>query len=288
MTKTPRIVAVGELLWDLLPEGKQLGGAPGNVAHHARQLGADAVLVTRVGKDALGDEACVQSNPVTLHTQRDPLKATGTAAVQLGPDGQPKFVLAEDVAWDYIAFDDATRDLARRADAICFGTLAQRSPVSRSTIRAIVDAAPAQALRVLDLNLRDPFWTRDIVDQSLEAASVVKLSDSELDRLLPTGGERDRVAALAKRFDLDVVALTRGAKGSLLYKGGEFVEHPGIPATVRDAIGAGDSFTATLTVGLLRGAPLDEISERANRVASFVCTQAGATPRLPKDLLYKD
>ncbi len=277
-----RILAVGELLWDLLPEGKQLGGAPGNVAHHARQLGADAVLISRVGNDLLGAEANTQNSQVDLD------HPTGTASVTLGPDGQPKFELAADVAWDYIAFDDVARVFAAKTDAVCFGTLAQRAPVSRATIRAIVNAAPAKALRVLDLNLRDPFWTREIVDESLALATVLKLSDSELDRLTPAGPERDRVASLAKRFDLDVVALTRGAEGSLLYKGGEFVEHAGIPVTVRDAIGAGDSFTATLTVGLLRGAPLDEISERANRVASFVCTQPGATPRLPKDLLYKD
>jgi fructokinase len=152
----------------------------------------------------------------------------------------------------------------------------------------MLEAAPATTLRVLDLNLRDPYWSREIVDASLEAATVLKLSDSELDRLEPQGGVRDRMARLASRFKLDLVALTRGANGSLLYRHGEWVEHPGVPVSVRDAIGAGDAFTATLIVGLLRGAPLDQISDRANRVGAYVCTQPGATPRLPKELLYKD
>jgi fructokinase len=282
---TLRVVAVGELLWDLLPEGKQLGGAPGNVAHHARELGAEAALVTRVGKDPLG--AAAQSNRVVL-CQVDEQRPTGTASVSLGSDGQPCFCLAADVAWDHIAFDDAVRRLADTADALCFGTLAQRSPVSRATLQAMLEAAPATTLRVLDLNLRDPYWSREIVDASLEAATVLKVSDSELDRLEPQGGVRDRMARLASRFELDLVALTRGANGSLLYRHGEWVEHPGVPVSVRDAIGAGDAFTATLIVGLLRGAPLDQISDRANRVGAYVCTQPGATPRLPKELLYKD
>jgi len=301
---TLRVVAVGELLWDLLPEGKQLGGAPGNVAHHARELGAEAALVTRVGLDPLGEEALSQSSPAVLRNkdsavapqsspavlrmQRDAARPTGTAAVKLGGDGQPHFELTADVAWDYIAFDDDARRLADTADALCFGTLAQRSPVSRATLQAMLEAAPATALRVLDLNLRDPYWSRGIVDASLEAATVLKLSDSELDRLEPQGGVRDRLARLASRFDLDLVALTRGANGSLLYRHGEWVEHPGVPVSVRDAVGAGDAFTATLIVGLLRGAPLDQISDRANRVGAYVCTQPGATPRLPKELLYKD
>jgi fructokinase len=283
--RTLRVVAVGELLWDLLPEGKQLGGAPGNVAHHARELGAEAALVTRVGKDPLG--AAAQRNRVVL-CQVDEQRPTGTASVSLGSDGQPCFSLAADVAWDHIAFDDAVRRLADTADALCFGTLAQRSPVSRATLQAMLEAAPATTLRVLDLNLRDPYWSREIVDASLEAATVLKLSDSELDRLEPQGGVRDRMARLASRFKLDLVALTRGANGSLLYRHGEWVEHPGVPVSVRDAIGAGDAFTATLIVGLLRGAPLDQISDRANRVGAYVCTQPGATPRLPKELLYKD
>jgi len=283
--RRPRVVAVGELLWDLLPEGKQLGGAPGNVVHHARQLGADATLITRVGRDPLGREA--GQNLVEVLSS-DPVRPTGTATVALDANGQPRFQLAEDVAWDYIELDEAARGLAARADAIYFGTLAQRAPVSRRSIRELLAAAPQRALRVLDLNLRDPYWSPELVEQSLGAATVLKLSDGELARLPLEGGVRERIAQLARRFDLDLVALTRGPQGSLLYRAGDWVEHPGVPVTVRDAIGAGDAFTAALVVGLLRGVPLDVLSDRANRIGAYVCTQPGATPRLPQDLLYND
>lgn len=282
----PRILAVGELLWDLFPDGRQLGGAPGNVAHHALSLGADVVLLSRVGRDALGDDAVARLReagipPTAL--QRDPTAPTGTAAVQVDRDGQPRFHLAEDVAWDRIAPPDSVR-----ADAVYFGTLAQRAPGSRRTIRRLLAAG---ALNVLDLNLRDPHGSDEVIRTSLGLADVVKVSEDELDRcsrLLELGGDRrDRIAELARRFRLRLVALTRGSRGSLLYGGGRWSEHPGLEVPVTDAVGAGDAFTAALLLGLLRGESLDAISRQANQVAAFVCTQRGATPRLPVELRGK-
>jgi len=279
----PRVVAVGELLWDLLPGGKKLGGAPGNVAHHARSLGADVVLVSRVGRDPLGDEALrrLESEGLSVaEVQRDEGAPTGTAAVQIDRDGQPRFELAADVAWDRI---ESPRDV--RADAVCFGTLAQRGPVTRRAIRRLLRPG---ALRVLDLNLRDPYWSEEVILSSLALADVVKLSEAELDRCgLPAGDARDRIARLARRFHLSHVALTRVSRGSLLYSRGEWVEHSGLEVDVEDAGGAGDAFTAALVVGILKGDPLDRINGTANEVAAYVCTQPGATPQLPVELRGK-
>jgi len=279
----PRVVAVGELLWDLLPGGKQLGGAPGNVAHHARSLGADVVLVSRVGRDPLGDEALLRLESEGLSVagvQRDEGAPTGTAAVRIDRDGQPRFELAADVAWDRI---ESPKDV--RADAVCFGTLAQRGPVTRRAIRRLLRPG---VLRVLDLNLRDPYWSQEVIQRSLALADVVKLSEAELDRCgMPEGDARDRIARLARRFHLSHVALTRGSRGSLLYSRGEWVEHSGLEVVVEDAVGAGDAFTAALVVGVLKGDPLDRINGTANEVAAYVCTQPGATPRLPAELRGK-
>jgi len=288
----PFVVAAGELLWDLLPGGKELGGAPGNVVTHARRLGADGALVSRVGRDALGDEAidrATESGLPAALIQRDPVAPTGTAAVGVDRDGQPRFALASDVAWDRIVLDDAAREAVGRADAICFGTLAQREPASRDAIRGMLAACRPGALRVLDLNLRDPFWTEEIVRRSVESADVLKVNGQELDRLAGmfglSGDVREQVEPLARRFRWKVVAVTLGAEGSLLYSRGRWDAQPGMKVAVRDSVGAGDAFTAALTLGLLRGEPLDCIHRRASEVAGYVCTQPGATPRLPAYLM---
>ncbi len=287
----PFVVAIGELLWDLLPGGKQLGGAPGNVATHALRLGADAALVSRVGRDSAGDLALERLREAGLPLgtiQRDPHAPTGTAAVAVDRDGQPHFTLAADVAWDRIAFDAPAQEAGARADAVCFGTLAQRAPGSHEAIRGLLAACRPGVLRVLDLNLRDPFWTDEVVQSSLESADVLKINERELDCCaggldLP-GGLRERVEELSRRYRLVAVAVTRGANGSLLYSRGRWDEHPGVPVKVRDAVGAGDAFTAALLLGLLRGDPLDRINRHANDVGAFVCTQPGATPQLPEAL----
>jgi fructokinase len=288
MSPLYRIVAIGEVLWDLLPEGKQLGGAPANFIYHAHALGADARLVSRIGDDALGQEVRDRFRRLGLPTDCVAVDAdapTGTVSVELGPDGKPSYVIHENVAWDRLAVDETTLAAVRRADAVCFGTLAQRGTQSRLTIRRLVAAAPANALRILDVNFRLPFIDRETVEASLELASVLKLSDEELQVLAELiglhGSIQAQVTELVRRYGFSLVALTRGAQGSLLFRDGEWSDHPGLATAVRDTIGAGDAFSAALAMGIRAGLPLDEINTHASEVAAYVCSQPGAMPPLP-------
>jgi fructokinase len=286
-----RVLAIGEVLWDLLPSGRQLGGAPANFAYHCRALGADAQLVTRIGADALGEEVLERFRMVGLPTENvtvDPAAPTGTVLVELGPGGQPRFTIHENVAWDRLTADEIAIDRAADAHAIYFGSLAQRSEPAREAIRSLIAASHADALRVFDVNLRPPYIDRDVIEGSLALASVLKLNEEELPVFaamfgLPQG-VRDQVTALARRFNLPVVALTRGERGSLLWADGAWSDHPGLVVEVCDTVGAGDAFTAALTVGLLAGWGLDAINQRANEVAAFVCTMPGGMPALPDRL----
>ena len=288
-----KILAVGEVLWDLLPTGKQLGGAPTNFTFHCRSLGALARMVTRVGDDDLGRQVRERFRLLSLPTetvQVDPDWPTGTVAVTLSSDGQPRFNILENVAWDHIEADSVAMTESAMADAICFGSLAQRSECTRRAIRALISAARPEALRIFDVNLRPPFVDRDVIAESLELANVLKLNDQELVELstmfgLPPG-MRDAMEELARRFGLSMVALTRGSDGGLLWAEGRWSDQPGRPVEVRDTIGAGDSFTAALTVGLLTGRSLEEINRHANEVAAFVCSQPGGTPSLPEELRF--
>ncbi len=286
-----RILAAGEVLWDLLPDGKQLGGAPANFTYHCRSLGADARLVTRIGKDSLGNEVLERFRLLGLPTetvQIDPEFPTGTVEVALADDGQPRFTIRENVAWDRITADASMLAVAAKADAICFGSLCQRSEPARTAIRSLVAAAAPTALRLFDVNLRPPFVDRDVIAESLALANALKLNDLELPELAVMFGlsttDRESMAELADRFGLELVALTRGPHGGLLLARGGWSDHPGRPVAVKDTIGAGDSFTAALVVGYLAGRPLDEINRHANDVAAFVCSQPGGTPALPDAL----
>lgn len=283
-----KVLAVGEILWDLLPSGKQLGGAPANFAYHAHALGAESRVVSRVGDDPLGREILARLHALGLPTDGvgvDTVAPTGTVSVELAADGQPRFTIHEDVAWDRLAADEASLAFAAQADAVCFGSLAQRSEPSRSCIRKLVTAAPVAALRVFDINLRQHFYSREIVEESLRLANALKLNDTELPVLAAMfglgGSVREQLATLAERFGLRAVALTRGAHGSLLLAGGAWSEHAGLTVKVVDSVGAGDAFTAAMALGLLAGRPLDEINRHANEVAAYVCSQPGATPVLP-------
>ncbi len=282
------VVGVGELLWDILPGGKQLGGAAANFAYHAQMLGAESWLVSSVGNDALGHEILKRLDAMRLLSDGitiDPRAATGTVNVELTPEGQPKFTIQEDVAWDYLQASRFAKRVAARADAICFGSLAQRREVSRSAIRSLVATTRPDALRVFDINLRQHFFTPEIIQSSLALANVLKINDEELPVLarlfaLPGSSEK-QIAELARRFDLKLVALTCGARGSLFFSGGVYSKMEGLPAKVVDTVGAGDSFTAMLTLGILSGWDLDRINRRANEVAAYVVSQPGATPQLP-------
>jgi fructokinase len=286
------VIGVGEVLWDLLLTGPQLGGAPANFAYHAHALGAEAQVITRVGKDDYGREIIRRFHEMGLPetgVQIDETAPTGTAKVALSGDGLAHFTIQENVAWDSMAVTDEAVAVARRADAICFGSLAQRCEASRNTIQYLVAATPPDALRVFDINMRQQFYSRDVVEKSFRLANVLKLNDDELPRLADmfrlTGSTEDQIGQLAQTFSLRLVALTRGPNGSLLYQkdNGEvrWSDCPSRPVKVVDTVGAGDSFTAALLLGLLRKMDLDEINTVANEVARYVCSQPGATPALP-------
>lgn len=284
-----KIVGLGEVLWDVLPSGKKLGGAPANFAYHANALGAESRIISRVGHDQEGGEILLCLNQLGLGIdliQIDPDAPTGTVSVELAADGQPQYVIHENVAWDRIAAKKEAREAVAEANAVCFGTLAQRSEKSRGAIHKLLSVG--DALKILDVNLRQKFYSAEIIEQSLRAANVLKINDAELPvlaELLCLGGDfREQTAELARRYELRLVVYTRGSKGSLLYSGGNWSEHPGIKTEVADTIGAGDSFTAAMTIGYLSGWDLDKINEQANRVAAFVASQPGGTPMLPADL----
>lgn len=286
-----RVLAVGEILWDLLPSGKQLGGAPTNFAYHAHALGAEVRIVSRVGKDPLGLEILARLAALGLPIEGVGVDAgapTGTVSVDVQADGQPRFIIHENVAWDRISVDATSLEFAAHADALCFGSLAQRSATSRAAIRQVLSQTPATALRVFDINLRQHFYSRELIESSLALANALKLNETELPvlaEMFSLGGDaRAQLAALAKRFELRAIAFTRGAHGSLLWAEGAWSEHAGLPAKVVDTVGAGDAFTAAWALGLLTRQPLDEINQRANQLAAYVCTQPGATPRIPRDM----
>ncbi|MGC8640768.1 MAG: carbohydrate kinase family protein [Isosphaeraceae bacterium] len=286
-----RILAIGEVLWDLLPSGRQLGGAPANFAYHCHALGAEARLVSRVGDDPLGREILKRFRQVQLPIDTvaiDTAAPTGTVPVELGPGGQPRFTITENVAWDRIKADAAALELAASADAIYFGSLAQRSEPARQAIRKLVAASPQSALKVFDANLRPPFVDREVIEHSLTLANLLKLNDQELTVFAEIfgieGSVLDQVAELAGRFKLTTVVLTRGERGSLLWTRRGWYDHPGAAVDVSDTVWAGDAFTSALTVGLLAGWGLEAINQRANEVAAYVCTKPGGMPELPERL----
>lgn len=287
----PRVVGIGELLWDLLPGGRQLGGAPANFACHAHALGADAGVVSRVGRDADGDALLRRIRELGLPAdgiEVDPDAPTGTVSVDVSDDGQPRYTIHEGVAWDRIAGSEAGRALAASADALCFGSLCQRSEPSRSGVQGLVASARPGALRVFDINLRQHFHGRAVVEASLALADVLKVNDGELPVLASMFGLRgdapEQMARLAAEFGLRAVALTRGARGSLLWSAGHWSDHPGVAVRVVDTVGAGDAFTAAMTLGLLKGWDPDRVNRLANAVAAHVASCAGATPPLPGHL----
>lgn len=282
------LVGLGEILWDILPEGKQLGGAPANFAYHAQELGAKGLVVSCVGNDELGKEILGLVRQLGLsgdYIAVDGEHPTGTVTVALDENGKPDYTIHENVAWDYIPFSKQLSELAPTIDAVCFGSLCQRCEVSGRTVREFLAAAKPDCLRIFDINFRQSYFNVEIVKALLEVSNVLKINDEELlvlARMLGiTGTEREILVGLTERFSLKLIALTKGDKGSCLFTDGKISDHPGFPVEVADSVGAGDSFTAAMTVGMLQNKGLDDINEHANRVASFVCSQPGATPRLP-------
>ncbi|HEX4008318.1 MAG TPA: carbohydrate kinase [Acidobacteriaceae bacterium] len=293
------VVGLGELLWDLLPEGPRLGGAPANFAVMAGRLGDHAVIASRLGADSLGEQArnVLDALPVDCSfLQTDAEFATGTVTVSFSK-GEPHYAIHQPAAWDYLTLTPEWRSLAQRADAVCFGTLAQRDAIARHTILEFLDATRPSCVRVFDVNLRAPFWTADALRYSLGRSTILKLNARELPLVLektgicphPPPGPDDEVLRgaqrLLDRYPLAMVCVTLGAEGSLLVTREHSHRRHGLAATVRDTIGAGDAFTAALTHYHLEGALLPVLNEAGNRWGAWMASQTGAMPPLPAETL---
>lgn len=274
MPAGPPIVALGELLWDLLPTGPRAGGAPFNFAFHCHQLGHSAVIVSRVGNDELGRRLKEQVRRLGLtdeYIQTDPDHPTGTVQVSVDAGGQPAYTIVENVAWDYIGWEPRLEKLAMSAAAVCFGTLAQRALESRATIRRFVGRSGGPV--ILDLNLRPPFDSDKVVGESLYTLDWdwIKLNADEAPRAFDGG-----------TFDAGLVCVTRGADGCVVYTPAETVEVPGIAVRVADTVGAGDAFTAALLTQHLEAKSLREAARFANAYAAVVASKVGGTPTVTR------
>jgi fructokinase len=289
MMNPPIVVGLGEILWDLLPSGRQLGGAPANFAYCAYLLGDRGIVASRVGNDQLGRdirESLENAGIADKFLQSDDSQPTGTVLVQIDSAGQPKFDITQPAAWDYLEWTEEWQGLAESADAVCFGSLAQRSAKSRKTILKFLSATRAGALRIFDVNLRQKFYSAEIVCQSLQHANAMKLNHEEVPRvkqLLSMGESNDArfCQDLIKRFDLKLICITRGSNGSLLYGRGDTDEHSGYRVNVKDTIGSGDAFTAGLVHEYLRHRSLAQINDTANRMGAWVASHSGGMPQRP-------
>ena len=281
------IVGLGEVLWDLLPNGKQPGGAPANFAYISSQLGNHGIAASRVGSDGNGDEilANLKDKGVDVsHVQIDEKHATGTVEVSL-TNGQPNYEIIENVAWDFLELTEDWRELAKICDAVCFGSLAQRNQVSQKTIFEFLDLMKKSSVKVFDINLRQNYFSADIVEKSFNAATIVKLNHEELPIVakmfrIDAAKEIEISRKLLTKFDLKTICVTRGGRGSLLLNENQISEIPGVKIKIADTIGAGDAFTAAMTHGFLHGWDLDELNLQANQVAALVASQSGAMPEL--------
>lgn len=295
------VIGIGEALFDCLPEGRKLGGAPANFAYHVSQFGLNGCAVSAIGDDELGREIIDKFNAVQLkHILPVVEQPTGTVKVTLDNKGVPQYEICLGVAWDNIPLTNEMLEIAHQAQAACFGSLAQRSERSRETIQAFLDAMPADALRVFDINLRQSWYTAEVIAESLSRANILKINDEELDvvatmllgeptlpdKLIAEDAERTRRVCreLIVRYNLDMLILTCGAIGSYVFTESQesYVTTPKVQ--VADTVGAGDSFTATFVAQLLLGKSIREAHQKAVQVSAFVCTQNGAMPVLPKNL----
>lgn len=292
----PIVVGMGEALWDVLPEGRKIGGAPANFAFHAGQAGMDARVLSAVGHDALGDETLQALQGKGLNTEAVARVdfPTGVVNVTLGEQGIPQYDICEGVAWDNMPFTPALDHLARRTQAVCWGSLAQRSEVSRRTIYRFLDAMPSGEgrLKVFDINLRQHFYTLEVIESSCRRANVLKINDEELvivSELLRLGTPQveQQCRSLMERYSLDMLVLTCGSNGSYIFTPVETSFRVTPQVCVADTVGAGDSFTATLVADLLRGEPVGVAHEHAVQVAAYVCTQPGAMAEWPEALRLK-
>jgi len=285
------IVGLGEALWDILPEGAKLGGAPANFAYHASQFGHHAVAVSALGNDALGDQTVAEFDKMGLdYVMPRVAYPTGTVGVELDAEGIPTYDITADVAWDNMPFTPEIEAVARNSRAVCFGSLAQRSQVSRETIHQFLDATPDDCLKIFDINLRQNFYTKEVIQTSLRRCNILKINDEELviiGRLFGYPGLdiENKCWLILGKYDLDMLVLTCGTNGSYVFAPGfkSFQETPKVE--VADTVGAGDSFTGSFVAAVLAGMPIPEAHRLAVTTSAFVCTQKGAMPKLPDELI---
>jgi fructokinase len=287
MEKKFTIAGIGELLWDIFNNEKKLGGAPANFAYHVSALGHNGIIISRIGNDEPGREAIdflKELNLTTGYIQVDDNKATGTVVVEMDEDNQPDYIIKENVAWDFLEWSEKFNTLLTSVDAVCFGTLAQRNEVARQTILMFLKMVNNKALKILDINLRQSFYTGQIIKESLKLADILKLNTDELEALSDMlqinqkYSEKDLCRFLIDKYKLNLICLTRGEEGSLIINGDSYCQSPAFPYEVVDRVGAGDSFTAAMIIQYLKGNALSEINESANKLASWVTSNKGGTP----------
>ena len=277
------IIGIGEILWDMLPQGQQLGGAPANFAYHVSKLGMQGVVVSAIGNDALGDEimSFLEDKNLDLHLMRVE-NPTGVVNIVLNNVGIPMYNIVENVAWDSIPFTSELEVLAQNTKAVCFGSLAQRNEVSRNTIRRFIESLPQQCLKVFDVNLRQQYYSREIIEWSMTHCDVLKLNDEEIVELkriwaMEEITDASFCAVLQRRYDIKIVILTCGAEGSYVYSKDGAVSSQETPTVdVVDTVGAGDSFTAAVVLSLIKGESIAVVHSKATAVAAATCTHSGA------------
>ena len=282
------VVGLGEVLWDVLPEGKKLGGAPANFAYHAGQfLGMDnTIAISALGDDPLAEETieALKEHELSYLLPRVPYP-TGTVQVTLDGQGIPSYEIKENVAWDNIPFNDDIADIARNCQAVCFGSLAQRNSVSRTTIQQFLDATPADCLRIFDINLRQHFYTKKIIQDSIHRCNILKINDEELELVGQMFGYPDldfenKCWLILGKYNLDMLVLTCGTNGSYVFTPGNVSFQSTPKVQVADTVGAGDSFTGSFVASILKGKNVAEAHSIAVQVSAYVCTQNGAMPSL--------
>ena len=287
-----KIIGMGEALWDMLPDGKKIGGAPANFAYHMSQLGFDSCVVSAIGNDASGDEIVEVFRAKSLDHQLERVGfSTGMVLVTLDAEGVPCYEIKEGVAWDNIPFTDSLQELALATRAVCFGSLAQRSAVSRETINRFLDVMPdgEGQYKIFDINLRQHFYTKEIIEDSFRKCNVLKINDDELVVVstlfgYPATDFQETCRMLIEQYHLRMLILTCGTNGSYVFAPGEisFFETPKV--LIADTVGAGDSFTAAFCASILKGKSISEAHKFAVDVSAYICTQSGAMPRLPETL----
>lgn len=288
------IIGLGEALWDMLPEGKKLGGAPANFAYHAGQFGLDTMAISALGEDKLADETieALEQNGLKYLMPRVPY-ATGTVQVTLTGEGIPTYEIKENVAWDNIPFNDEIKAAAKNCRAVCFGSLAQRNIVSRQTIQQFLDATPEDCIKICDINLRQQFFSKEILEESFKRCNILKINDEELVVVTRMFGYQELDDAkicekMVKEYNLQMLVLTCGTNGSHVFTAdGKHSFQPTPKVEVADTVGAGDSFTGSFCAAILNGKPVEEAHRIAVEVSAYVCTQNGAMPKYPAELVAK-